>query len=85
MTYIWNRADRVEDIKNITLSFNSWLKKQQQLLRLLTNQKERNKLHIKIDKQTRNYEETLSKLNNDIVTQITKNGINNNLNNNLLK
>lgn len=85
MTYIWNRAERVEDIKNITLSFNSWLKKQQQLLRLLPNQKERNKLHIKIDKQTRNYEETLSKLNNDIVTQITKNGINNNLNNNLLK
>ena len=85
MTYIWNRADRVQDIKNITLSFNSWLKKQQQLLRLLPNQKERNKLHIKIDKQTRNYEETLSKLNNDIVTQITKNGINNNLNNNLLK
>lgn len=85
MTYIWNRAERVEDIKNITLSFNSWLKKQQQLLRLLSNQKERNKLHIKIDKQTRNYEETLSKLNNDIVTQITKNGINNNLNNNLLK
>jgi RNA binding exosome subunit len=85
MTYIWNRADRVEDIKNITLSFNSWLKKQQQLLRLISNQKERNKLHIKIDKQTRNYEETLSKLNNDIVTQITKNGINNNLNNNLLK
>lgn len=85
MTYIWNRAERVEDIKNITLSFNSWLKKQQQLLRLLPNQKERNKLHIKIDKQTRNYEETLSKLNNDIVTQITKNGINNNLNNNLFK
>ena len=85
MTYIWNRAERVEDIKNITLSFNSWLKKQQQLLRLLSNQKERNKLHIKIDKQTRNYEETLSKLNNDIVTQITKKGINNNLNNNLLK
>ena len=44
MTYIWNRADRVQDIKNITLSFNSWLKKQQQLLRLLPNQKERNKL-----------------------------------------
>lgn len=85
MTYIWNRADKVQDIKNITLSFNSWLKKQQQLLRLLSNQKERNKLHIKIDKQTRNYEETLSKLNNDIVTQITKKGINNNLNNNLLK
>tara|TARA_R110002020_G_scaffold180152_4_gene374313 strand:+ start:5972 stop:6229 length:258 start_codon:yes stop_codon:yes gene_type:complete len=85
MTYIWNRAERVEDIKNITLSFNSWLKKQQQLLRLLSNQKERNKLHIKIDKQTRNYEETLSKLNNDVVTQITKKGINNNLNNNLLK
>lgn len=85
MTYIWNRADRVQDIKNITLSFNSWLKEQQQLLRLLPNQKERNKLHIKIDKQTRNYEEALSKLNNDIVTQITKNGINNNLNNNLLK
>jgi RNA binding exosome subunit len=85
MTYIWNRADRVEDIKNITLSFNSWLKKQQQLLRLISNQKERNKLHIKIDKQTRNYEKALSKLNNDIVTRITKNGINNNLNNNLLK
>lgn len=85
MTYIWNRADKVQDIKNITLSFNSWLKKQQQLLKLLSNQKERNKLHIKIDKQTRNYEETLSKLNTDIVTQITKNGINNNLNNNLLK
>tara|TARA_B110000003_G_C16409330_1_gene441587 strand:- start:322 stop:579 length:258 start_codon:yes stop_codon:yes gene_type:complete len=85
MTYIWNRADKVQDIKNITLSFNSWLKKQQQLLRLLSNQKERNKLHIKIDKQTRNYEETLSKLNNDVVTQITKKGINNNLNNNLLK
>tara|TARA_R110002012_G_scaffold37283_1_gene104586 strand:+ start:1152 stop:1409 length:258 start_codon:yes stop_codon:yes gene_type:complete len=85
MTYIWNRAERVQDIKNITLSFNSWLKKQQQLLRLLSNQKERNKLHIKIDKQTRNYEETLSKLNNDVVTQITKKGINNNLNNNLLK
>ena len=85
MTYIWNRADRVEDIKNITLSFNSWLKEQRKLLRLLTNQKERNKLHIKIDKQTRNYEKALSKLNNDIVTQITKNGINNNLNNNLLK
>ena len=85
MTYIWNRADKVQDIKNITLSFNSWLKKQQQLLRLLSNQKERNKLHIKIDKQTRNYEETLSKLNNDIVTQITEKGINNNLNNNLLK
>lgn len=85
MTYIWNRADRVQDIKNITLSFNSWLKKQQQLLKLLSNQKERNKLHIKIDIQTRKYEETLSKLNNDVVTQITKNGINNNLNNNLLK
>lgn len=85
MTYIWNRADRVEDIKNITLCFNDWLKKQQQLLRLSSNQKERNKLHIKIDKQTRKYEETLSKLNNDIVTQITNNGINNNLNNNLLK
>jgi len=85
MTYIWNRADRVQDIKNITLSFNSWLKKQQQLLKLLSNQKERNKLHIKIDKQKRNYEETLNKLNNDIVTQITNKGINNNLNNNLLK
>jgi RNA binding exosome subunit len=85
MTYIWNRADRVQDIKNITLSFNSWLKKQQQLLKLLSNQKERNKLHIKIDKQKRNYEETLNKLNNDIVTQITKKGLNNNLNNNLLK
>lgn len=85
MTYIWNRADRVKDIKNITLCFNSWLKEQRQLLRLLTNQKDRNKLHIKIDKQTRNYEKALSKLNNDIVTQITKNGINDNLNNNLLK
>ena len=85
MTYIWNRADRVQDIKNITLSFNSWLKKQQQLLKLLSNQKERDKLHIKIDKQKRNYEETLNKLNNDIVTQITNKGINNNLNNNLLK
>jgi RNA binding exosome subunit len=85
MTYIWNRADRVQDIKNITLCFNSWLKKQQQLLKLVSNQKERDKLHIKIDKQTRNYQEALSKLNNDIVTQITKNGINNNLNNNLLK
>jgi C4-dicarboxylate-specific signal transduction histidine kinase len=85
MTYIWNRADRVKDIKNITLSFNSWLKKQKQLSRFLTNQKERDKLHIKIEKQTRNYQEALNKLNNNITTQITKNGINDNLNNNLLK
>ena len=85
MTYIWNRADRVKNIKNITLSFNSWLKKQKQLSRLLTNQKERDKLHIKIEKQTRNYQEALNKLNNNITTQITKNGINDNLNNNLLK
>lgn len=85
MTYIWNRADRVKNIKNITLSFNSWLKKQKQLSRFLTNQKERDKLHIKIEKQTRNYQEALNKLNNNITTQITKNGINDNLNNNLLK
>lgn len=85
MTYIWNRADRVKDIKNITLSFNSWLKKQKQLSRFLTNQKERDKLHIKIEKQTRNYQEALNKLNNNITTQITKNGINDNLNNNLVK
>ena len=62
MTYIWNRADRVKNIKNITLSFNSWLKKQKQLSRLLTNQKERDKLHIKIEKQTRNYQEALNKI-----------------------
>lgn len=73
MTYIWNRADRVQDIKNITLSFNSWLKKQKQLSRLLTNQKGRDKLHIKIEKQTRNYQEALNKLNNNNTTQIKNN------------
>lgn len=85
MTYIWNRAERVKDIKNITSSFNTWLNQQKQLLRLLTNQKERNKLQAKINTQTRKYEEALSKLNTDIVTRITNNGINNNLNNNLVK
>jgi hypothetical protein len=72
--YIWNRAERVKDVKNITTCFNRWVNKQRQLQKLMSNQKDRIKIQNRIDKQTRNYKETMIKLNNKELNQIANKG-----------
>lgn len=64
MTYIWNRAEKANGAHNVTKHFDKWLRKQKSLLNLSDNQKDRNKLQSKIDRQTRNYKDALISLNN---------------------
>jgi hypothetical protein len=72
--YIWNRAERVKDTKNITTCFNRWTNKQKQLKKFMSNQKDRIKIQKKIDKQTRNYEEAINKINRRESSQIANKG-----------
>ena len=66
MTYIWNRAERVDKSvmpHRLTECYSRWANDQYARLKLISNEKKRESLLKTIAKQRNNYEDALEKFN----------------------